>query len=406
MARTTAKTRNSAVSTLSRNPLRNVITWFDSYFLNQSKLFKWMMRLIIFMVAVGLVMVLSASNVNSIKSTGDAFAEFKQQAIYAIIGLVAMLIISMRSVETIQKYSRVFFFGALGAQLAVLLPGLGVSVGGNRNWLNLGFATIQPSEFLKLGIILVLASLLAPNLDRLWDYASGAKHVLFWGFLPAILVLVSAGDLGTAAVMVSFIFVLMYLIGMPSDKIMVFLGLAAFALFVASVFSANRMARILAFFAQGTSNVDGADWQVTHGTWALASGGLFGTGLGESKMKWGWIPEVENDFIFSIIGEEVGLIGAVVILFCFFLLARFLRQVSLNSKTDFGSIAVTGIMLWILIQALVNIAVVLHLFPVLGVPLPLFSKGGSSLVAVLMALGVVLAIERDRSTTSKKVRSR
>jgi cell division protein FtsW len=316
-----------------------------------------------------------------------------------------MIFISMRSIETIQKYSRLFFFVSLAMQVAVLLPGFGVSVGGNRNWLNLGIFTIQPSEFLKLGIILVLASLLSPNLDNLWDFASGAKYVLYWGFLPAFLVLVTAGDLGTAAVMVSFIFLTMYLIGMPSDKLMVFVGLGLAALLIAAVFSANRMARILAFLAQGTSNVDGADWQVTHGTWALASGGLFGTGLGESKMKWGWIPEVENDFIFSIIGEEVGLIGAVLILFCFFLLARFIRQVSLNSKTDFGSIAVTGIMLWILVQALVNIAVVLHLFPVLGVPLPLFSKGGSSLVAVMMALGVVLAVEREQSTSKKIVRT-
>jgi cell division protein FtsW (lipid II flippase) len=121
-------------------------------------------------------------------------------------------------------------------------------------------------------------------------------------------------------------------------------------------------------------------------------------------MKWGWIPEVENDFIFSIVGEEVGLIGAVVVLILFFLLARFMRKISLNSSTAFGAIAVTGIMLWILVQALINIAVVLHLFPVLGVPLPLFSKGGSSMVAVLIALGIVLAVERDQANKPKKVR--
>ena len=120
-------------------------------------------------------------------------------------------------------------------------------------------------------------------------------------------------------------------------------------------------------------------------------------------MKWGWIPEVENDFIFSIVGEEVGLIGAVVVLILFFLLARYMRQISINSSTSFGAIAVTGIMLWILVQALINIAVVLHLFPVLGVPLPLFSKGGSSMLAVLMALGIVLAVERDQSKAPRRV---
>jgi len=178
------------------------------------------------------------------------------------------------------------------------------------------------------------------------------------------------------------------------------------ALLVAAIASPNRMARIFTFFAQGGSTVDGANWQVDHGTWALASGGLFGTGLGESKMKWGWIPEVENDFIFSIVGEEVGLIGAAVVLILFFLLARYLRQVSLNSSTAFGSIAVTGIMLWVLVQALINIAVVLHLFPVLGVPLPLFSKGGSSMIAVLVALGIALAVERDQAKPARGVKRR
>ena len=380
-------------------------TWFESYFLHQSKLFGRLMKLVVFMIAVGLVMVLSASNVGSIKSTGDAFYEFKQQLVAAVFGFGMMLFISMRSVETIQKYCRVFFVGAVISQAAVLIPGVGVSVGGNRNWINIGITIIQPSEFLKLGIILVLSSILSQNLDRLWDFRSGAQQVLLWGFLPAAFVFATGRDLGTAAVTVSFIIVTLYLIGMPRDKLMIFVGLTGFAFVLASVFNSNRMGRILAFFDQGASNLEGINWQVVHGTWALASGGLTGTGLGESKMKWGWIPEVENDFIFSIIGEETGFLGAVIVLFCFFLLARFLRQVSLNSKTDFGSIAVTGIMVWILLQALVNIAVVLHLFPVLGVPLPLFSKGGSSLVAVMMALGVVLAVEREQSTSKKSVRT-
>jgi cell division protein FtsW (lipid II flippase) len=123
-------------------------------------------------------------------------------------------------------------------------------------------------------------------------------------------------------------------------------------------------------------------------------------------MKWGWIPEVENDFIFSVIGEEAGFVGALVVLILFFILARYLRKVSINSATDFGSIAVTGIMLWITLQAFINIAVVLGLVPVIGVPLPLFSRGGSSMLAVLMALGVVLAVERDQARPKRSVRKK
>lgn len=397
---------SAATAKFLRNPMQTSVRWFDSYFLHQSNLFYRFVMLILFMLGCGLVMVLSASNVLSVKQTGDPFSEFLSQVGFAVLGLAAMLFISKRSVAQIQSYTAAFFWTTVVLQLLVRVPGIGVSVGGNTNWIDLGIVQIQPSEFLKIGVILFLASLLSANLDYLWDFNTVAKPVLIYGFGAAGLVLVLSGDLGTAAVMGSFILVLLFLIGMPANRLMIFVGLIGVAAFVAATASPNRLNRILSFFNRCDSNIEAANWQVCHGEWALASGGLFGTGLGESKMKWGWIPEVENDFIFSIVGEEVGLIGAVVVLILFFLLARYMRQISINSRTDFGSIAVTGIMLWILIQALINIAVVLHLFPVLGVPLPLFSKGGSSMLAVLMALGIVLAVERDQATAPRKVARR
>ena len=397
---------SAAIAKFLRNPMQTSVRWFDSYFLHQSNLFYRFVMLILFMLGCGLVMVLSASNVLSVKQTGDPFSEFLSQVGFAGLGLAAMLFISKRSVAQIQSYTAAFFWTTVVLQLLVRVPGIGVSVGGNTNWIDLGIVQIQPSEFLKIGVILFLASLLSANLDYLWDFNTVAKPVLIYGFGAAGLVLSLSGDLGTAAVMGSFILVLLFLIGMPANRLMIFVGLIGVAAFVAATASPNRLNRILSFFNRCDSNIEAANWQVCHGEWALASGGLFGTGLGESKMKWGWIPEVENDFIFSIVGEEVGLIGAVVVLILFFLLARYMRQISINSRTDFGSIAVTGIMLWILIQALINIAVVLHLFPVLGVPLPLFSKGGSSMLAVLMALGIVLAVERDQATAPRKVARR
>lgn len=396
----------STIALYLRHPIQSSIRWFDSYFLHQSKLFYSLVMLILLMVGCGLVMVLSASNVLSVKATGDPFSEFRSQLFFALLGLAAMLFISKRSVEQIQRYTTAFFWLTVFMQLLVRVPGIGVSVGGNTNWINLGFTQIQPSEFLKIGVILFLASLLSTKLDYLWDFQTVSQPVLIYGFGSAGLVLLLSGDLGTAAVMGSFILGLLFLIGMPANRLMIFVGLGALGAVMAAAISPNRVSRILSFFNRCDSNIEGANWQVCHGEWALASGGLFGTGLGESKMKWGWIPEVENDFIFSIVGEEVGLIGAVVVLILFFLLARYLRQVSLNSTTSFGSIAVTGIMLWVLIQALINIAVVLHLFPVLGVPLPLFSKGGSSMLAVLMALGIVLAVERDQTKAPRGVRTR
>jgi len=402
----TVRAEGSSFATTLRHPIQSSIRWFDAYFLHQSNLFYRFVMLILLMLGCGLVMVLSASNVLSVKETGDPFAEFKSQVVFAIAGLIAMLFVSKRSVEEIQRFSTLFFWFTVGLQLLVKVPGIGVTVGGNTNWIDLGIVQIQPSEFLKIGVILFLASLLSTKLDYLWDFQSTTQPVLIYGFGSVGLVLFLSGDLGTAAVMGLFILALLFLIGMPANRLMIFVGLGVAGAFMAAAFSPNRVSRILSFFNRCEDTIDGANWQVCHGEWALASGGLFGTGLGESKMKWGWIPEVENDFIFSIVGEEVGLIGAVVVLILFFLLARFMRKISLNSTTAFGSIAVTGIMLWILVQAFINIAVVLHLFPVLGVPLPLFSKGGSSMIAVLIALGIVLAVERDQANTPKKVRSR
>jgi cell division protein FtsW len=389
-----------------RNPIQSSISWFDSYFLNQTPLFYRLAMLIVFMLGCGLVMVLSASNVASIKATGDAFAEFRSQTYAAILGLLFMIFISMRTVALIQRFSMLFWAGSIFLQVLVQVPGIGKTVGGNTNWLAIGPLTLQPSEFLKLGIILALAVKLSPNLDELWNWRKGALPLVLYGILPAGLIFATSQDLGTTLVIIAFIVALAFLIGMPMRDIGIIVAIGAVSALIFALSSQNRMNRILAFLGQTDSTAADTTWQTDKAAWALASGGLFGTGLGDSKMKWGWIPEVENDFIFSIVGEEVGLLGAVVVLVLFFMLARYIRKVSLNSTTNFGAIAVTGVMLWIIIQAFINIGVVLGLFPVIGVPLPLFSKGGSSMLAVLMALGVVLAVERDQDRPKRRVRKK
>jgi cell division protein FtsW (lipid II flippase) len=156
------------------------------------------------------------------------------------------------------------------------------------------------------------------------------------------------------------------------------------------------MTRIDAWLNPEGADPMGVRWQFEHGTWALASGGVFGTGLGRSKLKWSWIPEVENDFIFAIIGEELGLIGAMFVILLFFVFGVTMYSIARLQTNPFNRYLVIGVMLWVTMQGFINIAVVLGLLPVLGVPLPLISAGGSSLIATLGALGVVLAVERDR----------
>lgn len=393
------------VSGVFRNPIQSVVRWFDYYSLHQSPVFYRLVMLIGLMIVVGLLMVLSASNVVSIKATGDPFAEFRSQLLYTLAGLLFMIFISMRKVEVIRKFSISFFVFTIFLQLLVQVPGIGVSVGGNRNWLAIGSFTFQPSELMKLGMILGIAAWISPHLDSLWDWRKTVFPLAVFGFLPALLVLGLSNDLGTTAVMIVFVLALAILIGVPWKIIGGFVALGGLAFLGASAASPNRINRILSAFGFGVEG-DDLNWQTKHSEWALASGGLFGTGLGDSKMKWGWIPEVENDFIFSVVGEESGFLGAVVVLILFFMLARYLRKVSISSATGFGSIAVTGIMLWITLQAFINIAVVLGLMPVIGVPLPLFSRGGSSMLAVLMALGVVLAVERDQARPKRSVRKK
>jgi cell division protein FtsW (lipid II flippase) len=202
-------------------------------------------------------------------------------------------------------------------------------------------------------------------------------------------------DLGTAIIIALIVFGTLVITGAPlKPLIQVFVGVAI-AGALAAFSSASRMARINAWLNPDSASSDAFNWQYEHGTWALAAGGVFGVGLGNSKMKWSWIPEVENDFIFAVIGEELGLIGALVVIGIFALLVSSLIGIMNRSDSSFGRVIVIGVIVWIVSQSAVNIAVVLGVLPVLGVPLPLISAGGSSLIATLGAIGIVLAIEKD-----------
>ena len=362
--------------------------------------------LVLLMVGFGLITVLSSSNVVAIKESGNPFSEVGSQLTFVIIGLSLMVFLSTRSVQWLESVSKLAFFGGIMLQLLVMVPGVGYSVGGNTNWIRILGQTIQPSEFLKIGLVLHLAHLLNKHKDELWDFQTGPKQVMVAGFGSAGLVFFTSRDMGTALVFLIIVLGMSYLAGMGPQHFNKFLLITFGGVLIGALSSPSRMARIIAFFQQGQSTVDGADWQVKHGIWALANGGLFGVGPGNSTLNWGWIPEVENDFIFANIAEEWGMLGALLVLFCFLQLGKYIRKVAQNNNYGFASMVATGVMLWILLQALINIAVVLHLLPVLGVPLPLISKGGSSIVAVLMALGIVLAFERNQVPVSTIPRRR
>lgn len=374
------------------NPIQKLGFWLKDNFRAESIYFYRLLGLTGFLVVFGLVMVLSSSSIDSLVANRDAYYVFSRQVLYALIGIAVMLFIASLSLEFIRRRVKLIVLIAFGLQLAV--PFIGISVNGNTNWLSIAGFTIQPSEFLKLALILYMAWFIQSREAELEDPKRVLTPLLVVGAVA--LGLVMAGrDLGTAAIMTFIIFGTLFIAGAPAKRLTQVLGVLIAVAAIATTTSASRMARINSWLNPDSATAEAFNWQFEHGTWALAAGGIFGVGLGNSKMKWSWIPEVENDFIFAVIGEELGLVGAMVVIGLFALLAGSLIGILLRAETSFARVATLGVVVWMISQAAVNISVVLGILPVLGVPLPLISAGGSSLIASLAAIGVVLAVEKD-----------
>jgi cell division protein FtsW len=364
---------------------------FDRVFKAQSIYFYRLLGVTLFLVIFGVVMVLSASSIDSLVANDNSLSVFLKQFVFAIVGLVSLSLVSLMPVGFIKSKAKLVFAGALLAQLAVFF--IGKEINGNKNWLDFGLFTIQPSEFLKIAVILHVSVFLSQQSDyfddpRVWYRALGMMGIAM------VLVLIGR-DLGTVIIMVIAFVGLLALAGMPTKLLQQIGILLAIGIPIALMSSSSRRGRINAWLNPNAPDPLNYNWQSEHGMWAISAGRIFGSGLGESKMKWSWIPEVENDFIFAIIAEELGLIGALVVILLFVFLAFSLLKILQRTADPFSRFVVSAVLLWLTFQALVNIAVVLRLLPVLGVPLPLISAGGSSLIAALTAIGVVLAIERE-----------
>ena len=358
----------------------------------QSIYFYQLLGITLFLVAFGLVMVLSASSIDSLRASNNSFAIFGKQAGFGVLGLVGLSLASLMPLRWWRGKAKFLYILTMFLQLAVLF--VGTEINGNRNWINILGFSLQPSEFLKVAVVLHVSVFLAArarDLDLLETWGRAGFMML------AAMVLVFFGkDLGTMIVMLIMFVGLLAFAGMPWKLLrLVALGTVLLMPFALTAGSGSRVGRIMAWLNPNAPDPNGYNWQSEHGMWAVSAGGIFGVGLGESKMKWSWIPEVENDFIFAVISEELGLVGALVVVALFVALAFAFFRIWQRTSDDFSRYVVSGVMIWITMQALINIAVVLRLLPVLGVPLPLISAGGSSLIATLGAIGIVLAVERE-----------
>jgi cell division protein FtsW (lipid II flippase) len=261
--------------------------------------------------------------------------------------------------------------------------------------LNLGIATFQPSEFLKIALIMMVATFMVGRSQfdksegQFWIPPVATFGVIFFfvGYLSK--------DMGTMIVMAIFLAGMLFLGGLPNRFLKWLLAAGVGGILLLFTLGGSRRGRILAWMFPEAPDPNQYNWQAQHGKWAFAAGGLFGVGPGNSKMKWSWIPEAQNDFIFAIIGEEYGLIGALTVIALFVFMAITLFKIAGKTADDYERLFVYGVTFWIIGQAFINISVVLTMLPVLGVNLPMISSGGTSMVATLMALGMVMGIERN-----------
>lgn len=350
----------------------------------------------LFLVVLGLVMVLSSSSIDSYTARQGFFGTFWKQGVFALIGVPLMLVISRLPMRFWKRWGWVALAGGVGLQLVVLFTPLGVKVGGNLNWLNVGGVSLQPSELIKLGLVIWMGVILAKKQRylHLWKHVAIPVIPVAGG---AVLLVMAGGDLGTVMIMAGLLFGALFFAGIRLRMFVVPLILGGAAIAVIAMSSASRVSRIGTFLSEGCTDYADSCWQTQHGLFALANGGFFGVGLGNSKAKWSWLPAADNDFIFAIIGEELGMIGALVVIALFVALAIAFLRIVRSSKDMFSKVVSGSVMVWIISQALVNIAVVLGVIPVLGVPLPLISSGGSALITTLIAIGVVLSIARGQT---------
>ncbi|MFC8502348.1 putative lipid II flippase FtsW [Pedococcus sp. NPDC057267] len=358
------------------------------------------------LVVIGLIMVLSASSVMSLVATHNStpYLFFRKQLMFAVLGGLVMLGASRIPVRGWKALSLPILGGSVLAMLLVFTP-LGVTVNGNRNWIGAGSFTIQPAEFAKIGLVLVGALVLSArgrSLERL-------KNVILPYLFPCVLVTVGldlgGGDLGTAIVMGGIVGAVLFTAGVPRKLFAWGLAGMAAAAITLIVTSPNRLGRFDVWLGKDT-NPYGAARQPLHGRYALADGGWWGVGLGASREKWQWLPEAHNDFIFAIIGEELGLPGTLVLLGLFCAFALVCYRIVLRTDDLFIKIATGGTMAWIVVQAFVNIGAVIGLLPVIGLPLPLVSYGGSSLMTTMAALGILLSFARNEPGCTEALSAR
>jgi cell division protein FtsW len=343
------------------------------------------------LLTIGLIMVLSASSVYSYKvNDGDSYAVVRRQLLWVLIGLPLAWLASRWPHRWVRRLAYPGF--SLSLVLLLLTALFGVERNGNQNWLGVGPIVIQPAEVAKLAMVIWAAHIYANKERRLQS-----THEIIVPVVPGMILatglVVLGNDLGTALVLVALLLGSLWVVGAPRRFFTIMFSFVAVVLFVLVGTDAERLGRITNF-TNPFSDYSGRGWQPAHGLYALSTGGLFGQGIGASQQKWGDLPEAHTDFIFAVLGEELGLAGTLLVVLLFLTIAFAALRIARNTADPFVRYTSFGIVVWLVGQMIINVGMVLALLPVIGIPLPLISYGGSSLLPSLIALGLLVGFAR------------
>ena len=359
---------------------------------------KYLMWVVLILLGLGLLVLSSASTVLSYQRFHNNYYYFLRQILFgALPGLIMMYVLSRIDYHKWQKWAPLLIFAGIAVLVAVLIPGVGFKVGNARRWINFGWFLFQPSEFIKLAVIIYLASW--------YDKRQQHAHDLYYGFLPSLAIvgliaglIILEPDIGTMLVLVSIAASMFFIGGVSMKYIYATGGIGAVVLWILVKAAPYRAQRFLAFLDPRV-DAKGISYQINQALIAIGSGGMWGEGFGQSRQKYSYLPEPIGDSIFAIVAEELGFIRICLILLLFVLFAIRGFKIARHAPDTFGKLVATGIVSWLSLQALINMGGIVGIIPLTGIPLTFISYGSTSLAISLAAIGILLNISRFTKTS-------
>jgi len=369
---------------------------------DRSSTFLGLLLVVVALVLLGLVMVLSAASVSDLRTSGSAWVSFRRQAVYALVGMAGMVAAFRAHYDVWRRLAKPLLLASFVLLALVLVPGVGVGANGATRWLGAGPIRVQPSELAKLALIVWAARLLAERHGEIRLPRRTLHPILVMVAAAAVLLLLQP-NLGTLIVATTAVAAVVFVAGVPLWRLGLWGGTGLALAGIAAVAAPYRRARLVGAMNPWADPLN-TGWQSIQSQVGIASGGLTGVGLGASRAKWGFLPYAHTDFIFAIIAEELGLIGAFAVLGLFVALGLFGYRAALQAPDGFGRLLAAGITTWFVVQAAVNVGAVVGLLPITGVPLPFVSYGGSALVVNLVAVGILLSVARQATPVHRTAR--